>query len=62
MVFIDREPVGVEADAVVTDDAVGVGNAAAHLLRHGHSKLVYLGDRTDIETARERRRGFRSGC
>ncbi|MDR7159170.1 LacI family transcriptional regulator [Arthrobacter sp. BE255] len=58
MVFIDREPVGVEADAVVTDNAVGAGRAAAHLLMHGHTKLAYLGDRTDIQTARERRRGF----
>ena len=58
MVFIDREPVGVEADAVVTDNAVGAGKAAAHLLAHGHTKLAYLGDRTDIQTARERRRGF----
>ena len=58
MVFIDREPVGVEADAVVTDNAVGAGKAASHLLRHGHTKLAYLGDRTDIQTARERRRGF----
>lgn len=58
MVFIDREPVGVDADAVVTDNAVGAAKAAAHLLAHGHTKLAYLGDRTDIQTARERRRGF----
>ncbi|WP_457967937.1 LacI family transcriptional regulator [Arthrobacter sp. D1-29] len=58
MVFIDREPVGIEADAVVTDNAVGAARAAAHLMAHGHTKLAYLGDRTDIQTARERRRGF----
>ena len=58
MVFIDREPVGVEADAVVTDNAVGGARAAAHLIGHGHTKLAYLGDRPDIQTARERRRGF----
>lgn len=58
MVFIDREPVGIDADAVVTDNAVGASRAAAHLLAHGHTKLAYLGDRTDIQTARERRRGF----
>ncbi|WP_306901514.1 LacI family DNA-binding transcriptional regulator [Arthrobacter sp. B1I2] len=58
MVFIDREPVGIDADAVVTDNAVGASTAAAHLLAHGHTRLAYLGDRTDIQTARERRRGF----
>lgn len=57
-VFIDREPVGVEADAVVTDNAAGAAKAAAHLISSGHRKLAYLGDRADIQTARERRRGF----
>lgn len=58
MVFIDREPVGIDADAVVTDNAVGAAKAASHLLAHGHRKLAYLGDRTEIQTARERKRGF----
>lgn len=58
IVFIDREPTGVDADAVVSDNAVGAAAAAAHLISHGHKKLAYLGDRTDIQTARERHRGF----
>lgn len=58
LVFIDREPVGIDADAVVTDNAAGSARAAAHLLEHGHRRLAYLGDRPDIQTARERRRGF----
>ncbi|MGX1160209.1 LacI family transcriptional regulator [Pseudarthrobacter sp. SLBN-100] len=58
LVFIDREPVGIDADAVVTDNAAGSARAAAHLLKHGHTKVAYLGDRPDIQTARERRRGF----
>ena len=58
VVFIDREPVGIDADAVVTDNAAGSGRAAAHLLEHGHTRVAYLGDRPDIQTARERRRGF----
>src|SRR6476620_3177648 len=58
MVFIDREPVGIDADAVVTDNAVGAATAASHLLAHGHRKLAYLGDRIEIQTARERRQGF----
>lgn len=58
IVFIDREPVGVDADAVVTDNAVGAAKAAAHLISHGHTRIACLGDRADIQTARERRRGF----
>lgn len=58
LVFIDREPIGLDADAVVTDNAEGAATAARHLIAHGHRKLAYLGDRSDIQTARERRRGF----
>jgi LacI family transcriptional regulator len=58
IVFIDREPIGVDADAVVSDNATGGARAAAHLLSHGHTRLAYLGDRPEIQTARERRRGF----
>jgi LacI family transcriptional regulator len=58
MVFIDREPIGVDADAVVSDNAVGAAKAAAHLVSQGHTKLAYLSGRTDIQTAREWRRGF----
>jgi LacI family transcriptional regulator len=58
MVFVDREPVGIDADAVVSDNAVGAAKAAAHLISQGHTKLAYLGGRTDIQTARERRQGF----
>src|SRR4029453_12892915 len=58
LVFIDREPVGSEADAVVTDNEVGAAAAAAHLIKHGHARLAYLGDRTDIQTAVKRRAGF----
>ncbi|HEY5223390.1 MAG TPA: LacI family DNA-binding transcriptional regulator [Microbacteriaceae bacterium] len=57
-VFVDREPVGVEADAVVSDNAAGATRATSHLIEHGHRRIAYLGDRLEIQTARERRRGF----
>ncbi|MFE4079146.1 LacI family DNA-binding transcriptional regulator [Paenarthrobacter sp. YIM B13468] len=56
MVFIEREPLGIDADAVVTNNAVAAAHAASHLLAHGHTRLAYLGDRADIQG--ERRRGF----
>src|SRR6476620_10814160 len=58
MVFVDREPIGLDADAVVSDNAVGAAKASAHLISQGHTRLAYLGGRTDIQTSRERRRGF----
>lgn len=58
LVFIDREPVGLEADAVVSSNAEGAAEATRHLIEHGHRRIAYLGDRPEIRTARERRRGF----
>lgn len=58
IVFVDREPAGVEADAVMSDHARGASTATRHLLDHGHTRIAYLGDLSTIQSARERRRGF----
>jgi len=58
IVFVDREPSGIQTDAVVSDNAGGAARAAEHLLAHGHRRIAYLGDLRSIQTARERRRGF----
>nr|WP_199043402.1 LacI family DNA-binding transcriptional regulator [Glycomyces salinus] len=58
IVFIDREPSGIEADAVASDNFGGAARAAEHLLARGHRRFAYLGDLHSIQTARERRRGF----
>ena len=58
LVFVDREPVGLEADAIVSDNAAGSAKAVRHLIEHGHRRIAYLGDRHDIQTAGERKRGF----
>ena len=58
VVFVDREPAGVASDTVVSDNRDGAALATRHLLEHGHRRLAYLGDRPDIRTAQERRRGF----
>jgi len=57
-VFVDREPIGIEADAVVSDHATGAATATRHLIERGHRRIAYLGDRSDIQSARERHRGF----
>jgi DNA-binding LacI/PurR family transcriptional regulator len=58
MVFVDREPVGLEADVVISDNAAGASRGTNHLLSHGHRNIAYIGDRLEIQTAQERRRGF----
>jgi LacI family transcriptional regulator len=58
LVFVDREPAGVDADVVASDNAAGAAAATRHLLEHGHRRIAFLGDRPEIQTATERRRGF----
>lgn len=58
IVFVDREPAGLSSDVVVSDNADGAAAATRHLVEHGHRRIAYLGDRTRIQTARERRRGY----
>lgn len=58
LVFVDREPIGLRADAVVSDNEEGAAIATRHLIARGHRRIAYLGDRADIRTANERRHGF----
>lgn len=57
LVFIDRVPDGIDADAVVSDNAAATARITRHLVRHGHRRIGLLLDRSSIWTARERRRG-----
>jgi LacI family transcriptional regulator len=58
IVFVDRPPIGVLADAVLTDNFDAAFAATQHLIRQGHRRIAHLGDELAIATARERRRGF----
>lgn len=58
VVFVDRPPVGLLADAVLTDDRHAAEVATQHLLDHGHRRLVFLGDDPAIATAQQRRSGY----
>lgn len=60
VVFLDREPRLIEADAVVSDNRAGAMQAVDHLREHGHDRIAYLGDRHAIATAAERYAGYRS--
>ncbi len=59
LVFADRPPRFLDADAVVTDNAGGARTAVEHLLGAGHRRIGYLGDRASVVTAVDRRRGYR---
>ncbi len=58
LVFVDRPPVGLLADAVLSDNYDSARRATEHLLQHGHRRIAHLGDETSISTAQDRSRGF----
>lgn len=60
IVYVDRVPRGIDADAIVGDNVGGAVAATRHLLEYGHRRIACLCDRERITTAVERRRGFQS--
>jgi LacI family transcriptional regulator len=59
LVFVDRPPRFIDADAVVSDNVGGARAAVEHLLGFGHRRIAFLGDRASVFTAAERCRGYR---
>jgi LacI family transcriptional regulator len=58
IVFVDRPPSFLDADAILTDNREGARVGVRHLLRFGHRRVAYLGDLLTITTARERHDGY----
>ena len=58
VVFVDRPPVTVAADTVLSDNFGGARLAVTQLLTHGHTRIGFIGDRRRIYTAAERYRGY----
>jgi len=60
MVFVDRAPRGISGVYVIEDDLGGAREAVAHLARHGHRRVAFLGVSTPVTTIRRRLKGYRS--
>ena len=58
VVFLDREPRLLEADAVISDNRRGAAAAIDHLRSFGHQRIAYLGDSLTIATAAQRFDGY----
>lgn len=61
VVFVDRRPQGLDADSVTVDNIHGSRLAAYHFAAQGHSRIAYLGDLPQIQTAADRLTGFEQG-
>lgn len=59
VIFVDRPPRGLLADAVLATNADGAACAVHHLAHHGHRRIAHLGHNQRTATARERFRGYR---
>jgi len=59
VVLVDRPAPGLPADLVEIDDHRAAFDATAHLIRHGHQSIAYIGDTPAIPTSAARLRGYR---
>jgi LacI family transcriptional regulator len=58
LVFVDRPPRFIDADAVLSDNAGGAEVAVSHLVAAGHRRIGFIGDRPVLSTAADRLRGY----
>lgn len=62
MVFVDRRPNNLSADAVVLNDFGGAYAATRKLLDAGHVRISFLVDTLNMDTMKLRLAGFRAAC
>jgi LacI family transcriptional regulator len=60
VVFVDRPPRGLRADAFTGDDREGARTAVRHLLARGHRAIAFVGDSPWMSTTAARLAGYRS--
>jgi LacI family transcriptional regulator len=58
VVFVDRQPRPLVADAVVTNNRDAACHAVTQLVAGGHRRIAYLGDAQTITTAADRYLGY----
>jgi LacI family transcriptional regulator len=58
IVCVDRLPVNLKVDSVVTTNRSGSAEGVRHLLAAGHRRVAFLGDRRELFTASERYLGY----
>ena len=59
IVFIDREPTGIDGDVFLEDDQGGAELAVRHLIELGHRRIAFLGANDAVVTTQRRLEGYR---
>jgi LacI family transcriptional regulator len=59
LVLVDRPASGLDADVVRIDDQQAACHAVSHLIAHGHRRVAYIGDYSNVVTAAARLAGYR---
>lgn len=59
VVFADRPPQGLEADAVMADNHAGAYAGVQHLVDQGHQRIAFVAGRSETFTGKERLRAYR---
>jgi len=62
IVLLNRTLDGVEADVVDADGVAGAHSVARYLAAHGRRRVALIGGLAGTSTAREREKGFVTGC
>jgi LacI family transcriptional regulator len=60
VIFLDRPPGGLQADAVLLNNEGGARAGVEHLLAQGHRRIGLIGDPPELYTLAERVRGYRA--
>lgn len=58
LVFVDRPPRALEADAVLASHRQGAREGVEHLIAHGHREIAFLGDLSTLATEQDRHQGY----
>ncbi|GAA1711825.1 LacI family DNA-binding transcriptional regulator [Fodinicola feengrottensis] len=59
IVYVDRAPRGVRADAVVLDNRAGAQRAVDYLIQAGHQRIGYIGGDPAVVTGHHRLAGYK---
>lgn len=57
LVFLDREPRGIDADTVVVDNVAGAEQVLTRLIQQGHERIALLAGAAEVDTVRRRMQG-----